>query len=104
MSEATGPVLVLNAGSSSLKYQLVVPETAEVLASGLIERIGEPAGRVTHTVADQSHVVEVAVADHGAALTSCGSSSARTVPIWTRSASPPSATGSCTAAPTSPTR
>jgi acetate kinase len=25
------PVLVLNAGSSSLKYQLVVPETAEVL-------------------------------------------------------------------------
>jgi acetate kinase len=35
------PVLVLNAGSSSLKYQLVVPETAEVLAKGIIERIGE---------------------------------------------------------------
>jgi acetate kinase len=35
------PVLVLNAGSSSLKYQLVVPETAEVQAKGLIERIGE---------------------------------------------------------------
>ena len=28
------PVLVLNAGSSSLKYQLVVPETAEVRAKG----------------------------------------------------------------------
>jgi acetate kinase len=40
MSEA--PVLVLNAGSSSLKYQLVVPETAEVQAKGLVERIGEP--------------------------------------------------------------
>jgi len=39
MSEA--PVLVLNAGSSSLKYQLVVPESAEVLAKGLVERIGE---------------------------------------------------------------
>jgi acetate kinase len=36
------PVLVLNAGSSSLKYQLVVPETAEVQAKGVIERIGEP--------------------------------------------------------------
>ncbi len=35
------PVLVLNAGSSSLKYQLVVPETAEVQAKGIIERIGE---------------------------------------------------------------
>ncbi|HEX5907724.1 MAG TPA: acetate kinase [Propionibacteriaceae bacterium] len=39
MNEA--PVLVLNAGSSSLKYQLVVPETAEVQAKGIIERIGE---------------------------------------------------------------
>jgi acetate kinase len=35
------PVLVLNAGSSSLKYQLVVPETGEVQAKGIIERIGE---------------------------------------------------------------
>ena len=35
------PVLVLNAGSSSLKYQLVVPETGEVQAKGLVERIGE---------------------------------------------------------------
>jgi acetate kinase len=44
MSEA--PVLVLNAGSSSLKYQLVVPETAEVQARGLVERIGEPGSPV----------------------------------------------------------
>jgi acetate kinase len=42
-----GPVLVLNAGSSSLKYQLVVPETAEVQARGLVERIGEPGSQVT---------------------------------------------------------
>ena len=35
------PILVLNAGSSSLKYQVLVPETAEVLAKGLVERIGE---------------------------------------------------------------
>ncbi len=43
---AEGPVLVLNAGSSSLKFQLVVPETAEVLAKGTIERIGESGGEV----------------------------------------------------------
>ena len=36
---------MLNAGSSSLKYQLVVPETGEVLAKGLVERIGEPGAR-----------------------------------------------------------
>jgi acetate kinase len=52
MSET--PVLVLNAGSSSLKYQLVVPETAEVQAKGLVERIGEPGSRVAdHAIALQ---------------------------------------------------
>ncbi len=49
-----GPVLVLNAGSSSLKYQLVVPETGEVQAKGLVERIGEPGAPAT---------------DHSAAIT-----------------------------------
>lgn len=47
------PVLVINSGSSSLKYQLVVPETADVLAKGLIERIGESGdgGVVDHATA-----------------------------------------------------
>jgi acetate kinase len=45
------PVLVLNAGSSSLKYQLVVPESAQVLASGLVERIGESGSGVRDHVA-----------------------------------------------------
>lgn len=55
MNESTRerPVLVLNAGSSSLKYQLVVPETGEVRARGLVERIGEAGSEV---------------ADHSAAL------------------------------------
>jgi acetate kinase len=44
VASSESPVLVLNAGSSSLKYQLVVPETAEVLAKGLVERIGEAGG------------------------------------------------------------
>ena len=33
-------VLVINAGSSSLKYQLLNPENGELLAKGLCERIG----------------------------------------------------------------
>ena len=35
-------VLVINSGSSSIKYQLVDLESGEGLASGLVEKIGEP--------------------------------------------------------------
>ena len=41
---AQGPVLVINAGSSSLKYQLLVPGTGEIRAKGIVERIGETLG------------------------------------------------------------
>jgi acetate kinase len=59
MSEA--PVLVLNAGSSSLKYQLVVPETAEVQAKGIVERIGEPGSPVVdHAAAMQAMARDLA--------------------------------------------
>ncbi len=40
-------VLVINCGSSSLKYQLIDSETEQVLAKGLCERIGID-GRLTH--------------------------------------------------------
>ena len=40
--------LVINAGSSSIKYQLFNMENSTVLAGGLVERIGEPAGRIKH--------------------------------------------------------
>ncbi len=46
-------VLVLNSGSSSLKYQLIEPDSGKSLAEGVIEKIGEPSSLVT---------------DHGAAL------------------------------------
>ena len=42
-------ILVINAGSSSLKYQLMNPETGEVFAKGLCERIYID-GRLTHKV------------------------------------------------------
>jgi len=41
-------VLVLNAGSSSLKYSLLQAGSGEALASGLVEQIGEPSGELTH--------------------------------------------------------
>ena len=41
-------ILVINAGSSSLKYQLIDMETEEVLAKGLCERIGID-GHLKHT-------------------------------------------------------
>ncbi len=42
-------VLVLNAGSSSVKYQLFAMPEQRVLAQGVVERIGEQQGRVQHT-------------------------------------------------------
>jgi acetate kinase len=46
MTDST--VLVLNCGSSSIKYQLIDTGPGTVLARGLAERIGEEAGRLTH--------------------------------------------------------
>ncbi|MFS0732133.1 acetate kinase [Microbacterium sp. 1P10UB] len=43
-------VLVVNSGSSSFKYQLIDMGAERVLASGLVERIGEPVGVARHTV------------------------------------------------------
>ncbi|MFD6463778.1 hypothetical protein ACFWFG_37970, partial [Streptomyces roseolus] len=41
-----GLVLVLNSGSSSIKYQLVEPDSGEVAAAGMVERIGEENGAI----------------------------------------------------------
>lgn len=61
-------VLVLNAGSSSVKYQLLDPATGESHAKGLVERIGLDAGALHHTVGGETHEREVDVPDHRAAL------------------------------------
>ena len=54
----TGSVFVINAGSSSLKYQLVDVGSGAALASGLIERIGETTGEAKHEVPGREKVVE----------------------------------------------
>ncbi len=47
----TRTVLVLNSGSSSLKYELVQPESGQSVLSGIVERIGEDGGVADHEAA-----------------------------------------------------
>lgn len=62
-------VLVINAGSSSLKYQLFNMDTKEVLAKGLCERIGID-GRLTHTNPNKEdkYKADVPMKDHADAI------------------------------------
>lgn len=61
-------VLVINSGSSSLKYQVVNAASGVAKASGLIERIGESGSSVKHSTGDNSQITEIAIADHTQAL------------------------------------
>ena len=60
-------ILIVNAGSSSLKYQLVNMDTEETLAKGLIERIGIEGSKLTQKVNGEKHIVEAPMNDHVAA-------------------------------------
>ena len=60
--------LVINSGSSSLKYQLIELDGEETLASGAIDRIGEATSSVGHTTAGEKHEKQLPIADHTAAL------------------------------------
>ena len=60
-------VLVINAGSSSLKYQLMNPETGDVSAKGLCERI-YIYGRLTHKVGDKKVVKDIPMPTHSEAI------------------------------------
>ena len=62
-------VLVINAGSSSLKYQLMDPATREVFAKGLCERIGID-GRLTHKVPakDAKYEFKIPMPTHSEAI------------------------------------
>ena len=66
----TDRVLVLNAGSSSLKYRLLDGVTGVAEATGSVERIGEDSGTLTHSVGGQDHTEERRVADFEDALRS----------------------------------
>jgi acetate kinase len=61
-------VLVINSGSSSLKYQLIDMETEGVIAKGLCERIGIQGSKLTHKAKGLEKVVEQAMPDHNVAV------------------------------------
>ncbi|MDR2975615.1 MAG: acetate kinase [Propionibacteriaceae bacterium] len=63
------PILVLNCGSSSVKYQMIDIDSEQVLASGLVEKIGLPQGNITHKTGGQKYTITEPITDHTEALT-----------------------------------
>lgn len=61
-------ILVLNCGSSSLKYQLINMETEEVIASGKYERIGEAEAFITHKVNGKKIEIKNPAYNHSEAI------------------------------------
>ena len=59
-------ILIVNAGSSSLKYQLVDMQDESVLAKGLVERIGIPGSKLTQKYpgSDKKYVIEMDMPTH----------------------------------------
>ena len=57
-------VLVINSGSSSVKYQLLNMENENVLAKGLVERIGIDGSRIVHKVNGEKNIIEDDIPDH----------------------------------------
>ncbi|MFH8571429.1 acetate kinase [Streptomyces sp. NPDC017993] len=71
MTANASRVLVLNSGSSSVKYQLLDMADGSRLAAGLVERIGEATSRLAHTPLSEDGTTreqEGPIADHEAAL------------------------------------
>ena len=61
-------ILVLNSGSSSLKYQLIDMNNEQVLAKGNFERIGQNNSFLTHKVGGEKHTFEKPVSNHEKAI------------------------------------
>ncbi|WP_141494130.1 acetate/propionate family kinase [Kytococcus schroeteri] len=60
--------LVINAGSSSVKFQVLDPGSGQVHAKGLVERIGEPSGEATLVLRGEESGVQQPFTDHTEAL------------------------------------
>ena len=60
-------VLVINCGSSSLKYQLLDMTYKSVMAQGLVERIGMSGSQLTHQRGELKKVIKQALANHAEA-------------------------------------
>ena len=61
-------ILILNSGSSSLKYQLINTQTDMILAKGNFERIGQQDSFLTHKLGSEKHKFELPAPNHEMAL------------------------------------
>ncbi|MDD3225306.1 MAG: acetate kinase [Clostridium sp.] len=61
-------ILVINCGSSSIKYQFIDMENEKVIAKGLVERIGIKESILTQKVNDDKYVIEKPMSDHKVAI------------------------------------
>lgn len=64
----TTPILLLNCGSSSIKYQVIDADTEEVVANGIIQRIGESESTLDHHVGEISRHDDHGFPNHARAL------------------------------------
>lgn len=61
-------VLIINAGSSSLKYQVLDMNNEEMIAKGLVERIGIEGSKLTQTVGEHKTIIEAPMKNHTEAI------------------------------------
>lgn len=62
------PILVLNCGSSSIKYQVIDVDDESVLATGLVQKIGLSDSSLDHTSGGEKHRIDRQVSNHEEAL------------------------------------
>lgn len=67
-----GLILVVNAGSSSLKFALLDPDTGDRAAEGIVERIGESEGAASYEGSGDERELEQPIPDHAAAFALAG--------------------------------
>ena len=65
---AAARILVINSGSSSLKFQLLDPADGTVDAAGIVERVGQDSGEASITAGEQESSFAGPVPDHKAAM------------------------------------
>ena len=62
------PILLLNCGSSSIKYQVIDADSEDVVANGIIQRIGESESTLDHSYAGQNRHDQHGFPNHARAL------------------------------------
>src|SRR5699024_3246840 len=61
-------ILIINCGSSSLKYQVFDMTNEEVIGKGLVERIGNEGSKLTQKVNGEKYIIEESMPDHKTAM------------------------------------